>query len=150
MSDQRYPSEKLDQYMLRLPDGMRDRIKHVAETNNRSMNAEIVATLEEKYPAPFDINELLLKLEMIAVELHKMPKDKEWARLSRLFVDQIDEIKESGIFDPLELLPDEKAPAPAAENKTDAPVRRSLPEKRTETTKSGRRLTLPTKKPSGS
>lgn len=31
---------------------MRDRIKAAAEANNRSMNAEIVATLEEKYPAP--------------------------------------------------------------------------------------------------
>lgn len=38
--------------MLRLPDGMRDRIKAAAAENNRSMNAEIVATLEEKYPPP--------------------------------------------------------------------------------------------------
>jgi hypothetical protein len=43
-----------DQYMLRLPDGMRDRIKAAAEANSRSMNAEIVATLEERYPAPTD------------------------------------------------------------------------------------------------
>lgn len=41
-----------DQFVLRLPDGMRDRIKAAAERNNRSMNAEIVATLEEKYPKP--------------------------------------------------------------------------------------------------
>lgn len=41
-----------DKFMLRLPDGMRDRIKTAAEANTRSMNAEIVATLEEKYPAP--------------------------------------------------------------------------------------------------
>ncbi|MDK3020956.1 Arc family DNA-binding protein [Pseudodonghicola flavimaris] len=41
-----------DKFMLRLPDGMRGRIKAAAEANNRSMNAEIVATLEEKYPAP--------------------------------------------------------------------------------------------------
>lgn len=37
--------------MLRLPDGMRDRIKAAAESNSRSMNSEIIATLEEKYPA---------------------------------------------------------------------------------------------------
>lgn len=60
MSENRYPSQKLDQYMLRLPDGMRDRIKAVAEANNRSMNAEIVATLEEKYPAPLISQEELL------------------------------------------------------------------------------------------
>lgn len=34
-----------DKFMLRLPDGMRDRIKAAAEANNRSMNAEIVARL---------------------------------------------------------------------------------------------------------
>ncbi|AYF00464.1 Arc family DNA-binding protein [Paracoccus yeei] len=52
MSRKGYPSDKQDQFMLRLPDGMRDRIKVAAERNNRSMNAEIVASLEEKYPAP--------------------------------------------------------------------------------------------------
>lgn len=30
--------------------GLRDRIRIAAEANNRSMNSEIVATLEEKYP----------------------------------------------------------------------------------------------------
>ena len=40
-----------DKFMLRLPDGMRDRIKEVAAENNRSMNAEIVATLEDTYPS---------------------------------------------------------------------------------------------------
>ena len=42
-----------DKFMLRLPDGMRDRIKAAAEANNRSMNSEILAVLEEKYPQPF-------------------------------------------------------------------------------------------------
>jgi hypothetical protein len=40
-----YPSEKQDRFIVRLPDGMRDRIKAAADANNRSMNAEIVATL---------------------------------------------------------------------------------------------------------
>ena len=46
-----YPSDQQDKFMLRLPDGMRERIKAASEANNRSMNAEIVAVLEEKYPA---------------------------------------------------------------------------------------------------
>ena len=46
------PSKQLDQFVVRLPDGMRERIKAAADANNRSMNAEIVAALEEKYPAP--------------------------------------------------------------------------------------------------
>lgn len=35
-----------DQYLLRFPAGMRDRLKDAAEQNNRSMNAEILARLE--------------------------------------------------------------------------------------------------------
>ena len=35
-----------DQFPLRLPDGMRDRIKESAEAAGRSMNAEIVLRLE--------------------------------------------------------------------------------------------------------
>ena len=53
-----------DKYVLRLPDGMRDRIKAAAEANNRSMNAEIVVTLEEKYPA-VDGKLLMAKLEKL-------------------------------------------------------------------------------------
>ncbi|MDW9854060.1 Arc family DNA-binding protein [Sinorhizobium meliloti] len=38
-----------DKYVLRLPDGMRDKLKAEAEQNGRSMNAEIVARLEESF-----------------------------------------------------------------------------------------------------
>ena len=41
-----------DRYMLRLPEGMRARIKAAAEAEGRSMNAEIVRVLEEHFPAP--------------------------------------------------------------------------------------------------
>ncbi len=46
------PNDELDKFLLRMPDGLRNRIKFEAEKNNRSMNAEIVATLEEAYPDP--------------------------------------------------------------------------------------------------
>lgn len=39
------PSSKLDQYIARLPDGMRSRIKDRAAKAGRSMNAEIVLAL---------------------------------------------------------------------------------------------------------
>lgn len=39
-------SRALDKVIVRLPDGMRDRLKDAAKANNRSMNAEIVARLE--------------------------------------------------------------------------------------------------------
>jgi predicted transcriptional regulator len=38
-----------DAFVVRLPDGMRERIRKAAETNNRSMNAEIVSRLESSF-----------------------------------------------------------------------------------------------------
>lgn len=60
---------ELGQIVIRPPEGMRERIKAAAEANNRSMNAEIVATLEEKYPAePPDLARILYEtLELIGV-----------------------------------------------------------------------------------
>lgn len=45
------PGQGADQFNVRFPPGMRDRIKVAADINGRSMNAEIIATLEERYPA---------------------------------------------------------------------------------------------------
>lgn len=41
-----------DKYVLRLPDGMRERIRAAAELSNRSMNAEIVDRLEQSFSFP--------------------------------------------------------------------------------------------------
>lgn len=57
-----------DKFMLRLPDGMRDRIKSAADKNNRSMNAEILAAIESwiNRPTPEEVerdaNERLLEM----------------------------------------------------------------------------------------
>lgn len=48
-----------DQVSLRLPDGMRDRIKLQADRNGRSMNAEIVQALEEFFPPEPSIEQVL-------------------------------------------------------------------------------------------
>lgn len=40
-------SRAADKYIVRFPEGMRDRIAEAAKNNNRSMNAEIVLRLEE-------------------------------------------------------------------------------------------------------
>ncbi|NPD17606.1 Arc family DNA-binding protein [Xinfangfangia sp. D13-10-4-6] len=52
-----------DQYTVRFPDGLRDRVKNAAALTGRSMNDLIVAALEEKYPATdfdyFDLGEFL-------------------------------------------------------------------------------------------
>ncbi|WP_439104701.1 Arc family DNA-binding protein [Celeribacter marinus] len=45
-------AQNQDKFIVRLPTGLRNRIRLTAETNHRSMNAEVVALLEEHYPAP--------------------------------------------------------------------------------------------------
>lgn len=49
MSPPMPPSRSADQFVVRLPDGMRDRIADAAKANNRSMNAEIVARLQDSF-----------------------------------------------------------------------------------------------------
>jgi len=41
-----YSSRTADKFVVRLPNGMRDRIAEVARTQHRSMNSEIIARLE--------------------------------------------------------------------------------------------------------
>ncbi|WP_028310992.1 Arc family DNA-binding protein [Derxia gummosa] len=48
-TDQKPPSRTAEQFVVRFPDGMRDRIAEAAKANNRSMNAEIVARLEASF-----------------------------------------------------------------------------------------------------
>ncbi|MDO5643445.1 MAG: Arc family DNA-binding protein [Paracoccus sp. (in: a-proteobacteria)] len=75
--DSKFPSELADRFQVRMPAGMRDRIKAAAEANNRSMNAEIVATLEEKYPAP--VQSRIDRLLALAQQLENLAKRREAA-----------------------------------------------------------------------
>jgi hypothetical protein len=49
MTETKYPSHTLDKFQLRLPEGMREKIKEAAKESGRSMNAEIVHRLEESF-----------------------------------------------------------------------------------------------------
>lgn len=56
-----------DAFSVRMPDGMRERIKVAADLNARSMNAEIIATLEAKYPpASVDVHAVETVLHYVA------------------------------------------------------------------------------------
>lgn len=46
-----FPSETQERFIVRFPDGMRDRIAEAAKANNRSMNAEITSRLEKSFGA---------------------------------------------------------------------------------------------------
>lgn len=50
---------------LRMQADLKERIKHAAERNGRSMNAEIVSTLEDAYPDPRQFREELRFLDEI-------------------------------------------------------------------------------------
>jgi hypothetical protein len=61
-----------DQYQLRFPPGLRDRIKAAAELNGRSMNAEIIRVLEREFPEPFALGVHLDHLKHLMTALVKV------------------------------------------------------------------------------
>ncbi|MCY1664591.1 Arc family DNA-binding protein [Rhizobium sp. SL86] len=87
-----------DKFMLRFPEGMRDRIRQAADENGRSMNAEIIHRLEQTFAAPEteattertqSAREVAMEL---AEELAKLPQFIELARgLDRIRKEEKDE-----------------------------------------------------------
>jgi|GEM_PF-1573514 plasmid stability protein len=67
-------SRESDKVMLRLPDGMRNRIKAAAAANKRSMNAEILSLLDQAFPEPVDD---AAAMEMLQYMLAAPPEDLE-------------------------------------------------------------------------
>lgn len=63
-----------DQYMLRLPDGLRDRVKSYAERRGTSINSEIVRVLEREFPEQWQYSDRLQGLGM-AVSILAAAKD---------------------------------------------------------------------------
>lgn len=74
-----YPSEMQDRFIVRMPDGLRGRIALAAKRNGRSMNSEIVAALEERYPAPAvaSLAELAERIEVAAHDLAASGKGRD-------------------------------------------------------------------------
>ncbi|MET4686206.1 Arc family DNA-binding protein [Sinorhizobium fredii] len=52
-----------DKYVLRLPDGMRERLKAAAEANGRSMNAEMIHRLERSFEFDYHV-EVVSELDL--------------------------------------------------------------------------------------
>lgn len=78
---QAYPSDAADKVLVRMPDGMRGRLKDAAKSNNRTMNAEIVARLDESFQATASTEEqafqegyesasLRIEVERLREQLH--------------------------------------------------------------------------------
>lgn len=58
-----YPSDLADKVLVRMPDGMRDKLKALAKTNNRTLNAEIIARLQNSFE-----NRLLSQEQLSIIE----------------------------------------------------------------------------------
>lgn len=50
--DEKYPSELAERFQVRMPEGLRDRIRQASERTGRSMNSEIVLRLEQSFVWP--------------------------------------------------------------------------------------------------
>ncbi len=59
---EKYPSELAERFQIRLPAGLRDRIKAYAERHGRSMNTEIVRVLEREFPEQWDVDDRMDEL----------------------------------------------------------------------------------------
>lgn len=76
-----FPSRSLDKVIIRLPDGMRDRIAAAAKSNKRSMNAEIVSLLEVMYPPAPPLSDLVRVINGTIARLDIYKTDKEVSAL---------------------------------------------------------------------
>jgi hypothetical protein len=45
-----FPSQEAERFQVRMPDGLRDRLRASAEENRRSMNAELIFHLDRALP----------------------------------------------------------------------------------------------------
>lgn len=75
-----------EQAMIRLPEGMRDELKKAAESNGRSMNAEIVTRLEESFLDPLVIPSFLAKrIERKATANGTSLRNEVWTTLKNAY-----------------------------------------------------------------
>ena len=63
-----------DKFMLRLPDGMRDRIAQAAKSNGRSMNAEIIQKIEDAFALEKQVAELAIRSDTMHESLVRIAK----------------------------------------------------------------------------
>ena len=87
MSRGNYPSAKQDQFMLRLPEGLRQRIKAAAEANGRSMNGEIATTLVEAYPETYTKERCIFYAGLAFVLFNRRDENGEYNPTRQMLID---------------------------------------------------------------
>ncbi|MDH0749296.1 Arc family DNA-binding protein [Pseudomonas sp. GD03842] len=72
MKQANYSSRTADKFVVRLPEGMRERIAEVSKDNHRSMNSEIIARLEQSLIQEGALgDEAKLRLDSPELSLHE-------------------------------------------------------------------------------
>ena len=87
--DSKYPT-RIAPYGLRMPPDLKERVQEAADKAGRSLHAELIHTLEEKYPVPLvisreDYEKFLKALEARAEEL----QDPEAIRRQKANIEQL-------------------------------------------------------------
>lgn len=75
-----------DQYMVRFPPGLRDRIKAYAERRGTSINSEIIRILERHFPEPWPVEK---RLDDLMTMLSMLESEFGGTRLDQ-FVDDVE------------------------------------------------------------
>ncbi|WP_220803511.1 Arc family DNA-binding protein [Pseudomonas sp. NCCP-436] len=84
MKQATYSSRTADKFVVRLPDGMRERIADVARNHHRSMNSEIIARLEQSMLQEGALDDNLnLRLDSPELSLHERELLQRFRQLSR-------------------------------------------------------------------
>ncbi|HLA30641.1 Arc family DNA-binding protein [Pseudomonas sp.] len=79
-----YSSRTADKFVVRLPDGMRERIADVARNHHRSMNSEIIARLEQSMLQEGSLgDDLNMRLDSPELSLHERELLQRFRQLSR-------------------------------------------------------------------
>jgi len=73
MSKKPYPSQTQERFIVRMPDGLRDRIAMAAKESGRSMNSEIVRALEAEFPEEPSIDEIASDLSKSVEFVRRFP-----------------------------------------------------------------------------
>jgi hypothetical protein len=75
------PHQGSDKYIVRFPDGMRDRIADAAKANNRSMNSEIIARLLASFE-PQERAPMVLRIDLTVSEETRLSSSTEREEIS--------------------------------------------------------------------
>lgn len=74
------PVAEWDKFMLRMPPGMRDKLKKVASENSNSLNSEIITRLEQSFnsrPTEKSFETTFNRMEKATIELEERSKELE-------------------------------------------------------------------------